>query len=793
MHADDPVNIGNGGTTMQVRALVGGMAVFLTTACGNQEGVLAPAAPAGPRVNATHQTLPCDISWASPVSGDWLDGANWDAGRMPYSWEVVCIEAPGSYTVTMTGGVASTLYVGDGLSSIRLGIVGPGTPGSYPDFDAGTLVVRHNAYVAMSSAARVRLSNLEVDGTFEIEGDNEIDQIDVGDDALFMTAGPTTLLALSDFEIAGTVYVAAGRDLVLRLGAGVIDQARFDDGATVAGDGAIYINAIPGSLPTVEWAGATLGTRVGNPSLPIVTARGTRLRLRNSDDAYGLIDIDPSGDSIEISGVIGPNAHVRVRRAQWASVEPVNLDGVINEGRLELTSSLPSTTEVTGGMVNRGTLTVSPGRLDLDLDSLKNEGTIIVTDSTRLVRGRLINAGSVRLSGGASDLVIAGGDFFAESTGSFIGRLAIEAGGRLGGTGTLDRVEALGGVVNPGIPNAPLGALTFNVLTLNAASRVVVDLAGTTPSTVDRLHVLTSLTLAGTLDVRSIAPFTGGVCGEIVRPITNARTATRTGTFSQFVGTKIGPHNRWRVYTSPTTVDLIGYDPSVVLSLSPTAITGSEGGQAGTIDLCLGGNGPTGDVTVNATSRFGQSTATPNPTTFTTANWMLPQQLRISAIDDAVAEPTQVDSIRFRLTSADQVYTGIAATQLQHTISDNDQGADLAVSLVSSPAVVSVNQQFEARYRVTNNGPAASSGSTFTISPMSGITYVGSTAQVTCTANAGVVTCTVGALAAGASVEFVLVYRGSTSGSHSNTVRITGAEYDPVLGNDSFVWNLTVN
>jgi hypothetical protein len=793
MRADDPMNIGNGGTTMQVRALVSAMAVFLSMACGNQERVLAPGAPATPRVSATHQTLPCDISWASPVSGDWLDGTNWDAGRVPYSWEVVCIVEPGSYTVTMTWGLANTLYVGDGLSSIRVGIVGPGTPASYPDFDASALVVRHNAYVAMSSGARVRLSSLEVDGTFVIEGDNEIDGIEVGDGALFMTAGPTTLLALNDFEVAGTVLVAAGRDLVLKLGTGVIDQARFDDGATVTGDGAIYINAVPGSLPTVEWAGATLGTRVGNPTLPIVTARGTRLRLRNSDEAYGVIDIDPSGDSIEISGIIGPNAHVRVRRAQWASVEPVNLDGVINEGRLEFLSSLSSATEVTGGMVNRGTITVSTGRLDLDLDSLKNEGTILVTDSTRLLRGRLTNAGSVRLSGGAADLVIAGGDFFAESTGSFTGRLAIEAGGRLGGTGTLDRVEALGGVVNPGIPSAPLGDLTFNVLTLNAASRMVVELAGTTPSTIDRLHVLNSLTLAGTLDVRSVAPFVGGVCGEIVRPITNARTATRTGTFSQYAGTKIGPHNRWRVNANATAVELIGYDPSVVLSLSPTAIAGSEGGQGGTIDLCLGGNGPVADVTVNATSRFGQSTTTPNPTSFTTANWMLPQQLKVTAIDDAVAEPTHVDSIRFRLTSTDQAYTGIAATQLQHTITDNDLGADLAVSLVSSPAAVTVNQQFEARYRVTNNGPASSSGSTFTISPMSGITYVGSTAQVTCTTSAGVVTCAVGALAAGASVEFVLVYRGSTSGSHANTVRITGAEYDPVVGNDSFVWNLTVN
>ena len=122
---------------------------------------------------------------------------------------------------------------------------------------------------------------------------------------------------------------------------------------------------------------------------------------------------------------------------------------------------------------------------------------------------------------------------------------------------------------------------------------------------------------------------------------------------------------------------------------------------------------------VDAVSRFGQSVIVPKSVTFTTANWMYPQPLAVSALDDQIAEPVHVDSIWFRLTSSDAAYAGTAKLQLAHTITDNDPGTDLEVIDLSSFSAVPVNQQFEGLYRVTNDGPAASSGATFTIAPMS--------------------------------------------------------------------------
>jgi hypothetical protein len=112
---------------------------------------------------------------------------------------------------------------------------------------------------------------------------------------------------------------------------------------------------------------------------------------------------------------------------------------------------------------------------------------------------------------------------------------------------------------------------------------------------------------------------------------------------------------------------------------------------------------------------------------------------------------------------------------------------------VSAPANVNLNQGFEARYRVRNNGPGASTGSTVSITPMAGITFQSSSPTVPCVASAGQTTCTVGALASGAQIEFVVVYRAAASGAQSNTVRVVGREYDSVGSNDSFVWNVTVN
>jgi hypothetical protein len=76
---------------------------------------------------------------------------------------------------------------------------------------------------------------------------------------------------------------------------------------------------------------------------------------------------------------------------------------------------------------------------------------------------------------------------------------------------------------------------------------------------------------------------------------------------------------------------------------------------------------------------------------------------------------------------------------------------------------------------------------------MAGLAFVSSSAGVTCTATATALTCTVGALAAGANTEFVLLFRATSAGVHSNTGRVNGRDYDPNTVDNDLVWRVTIS
>lgn len=376
--------------------------------------------------------------------------------------------------------------------------------------------------------------------------------------------------------------------------------------------------------------------------------------------------------------------------------------------------------------------------------------------------------------------------------GSFSGRLSLESGGELRGDGTVDRVISAGGVVSPGTGAAPVGSLTFTSLTLDAASRVVVDIAGTTST--DRVVYSNLLTLGGTMDVRRIAPFAGGLCGQRVTPILSTRGATRTGGFAQYLGASLTPTSRWRPYLTATGVSLVGHDPSRILGFSSTAESVSEAGSVATTQICLSGVGPTADVTVTPGARFGQSTISPSPLLVTPGNWALPHTITVHAIDDLVAEPLHVDSIQFRMTSTDAMYNGPVQQQLAVAITDNDPGIDLGVEMVSANNPVNAGQTIERRFRVTNSGPGASTGSTFSIPDLLDVTFLANGTGAACTMNGPDLQCTVGPLAAGAVYEFVVLFTApATAGSYDNTFGIRGNEFDSVNGNNKVLWILTVN
>lgn len=781
---------------MQKRFLASAALALLLVGCGDTRSALGPSDVETPSARTVMPA--CDVSWADSVDGDWEDPANWDRGTIPTSSDVVCILTPGSYMVTVKRGEASRVYLSASLT-VEPNLAIPGQPLAgrvlpfAPSLEAGALIM-DLGWMDFQPGSRVVLDRLEVDGTLLLGGTHDIDVVAVNRNGI-VALRDAVLRGVRSFLLEGGLITSSGRQGEVHLSDETGTTVRFEDGAAVWGAGGrVHFIASPGTLPSVIWNDAWLHTGTVTDSV-LVFVQGASLSLTGGESNLGDIEIDPAGDSIDLSGTIGSQVTVHVNRADSGGTAPVTLRDLQNDGHLALGASSGGVVHLTGSLINEGLTSVGVGRAELSLDSLLNAGTLVTVDSMRLTRGRLRNMGLIQVTKAASDLVIAGpASFIAQPTGSIEGTISLENGGTLGGTGTLDRVVSIGGTLAPGASAGLPGALVLSELTLDPSSTVIVDAGGTTAGAYDRIHATDRLALGGTLETRTIVPFFAGVCGQVLYPITIDRSRTLENAFTSFSGTDIDATHRWRVHNSQWALELIGHDPTTLVSQAPSAVASREGGPGTKVDLCLAGTrDPTADVVVSAVSRLGQTTILPNSVTFPASDWVYPRRITVSAIDDAIAEPVRFDSIQFSLTSADAGYTGVARQQLAHSIVDDDPGPDLAVANTGGPLVVNVNQQFEGSFSVTNNGPGTSSGATFTVTPMTGLTYVSNGTGASCSPTTGVLTCTIGALAQGGVVQFTILFRATVAGVHANDVSITGNEQDPLPANDSVLYTVTVN
>jgi len=111
----------------------------------------------------------------------------------------------------------------------------------------------------------------------------------------------------------------------------------------------------------------------------------------------------------------------------------------------------------------------------------------------------------------------------------------------------------------------------------------------------------------------------------------------------------------------------------VGIALAPSA------GETVTIDVASSGLG------------VGQVSVTPVQLTFDQMNWMSPQTVTVTAIDDAVAESTLAAPIAHAVTSSggSQLYNGVSTPDLIVTVIDNDQ-AGVTVSPTSGLATTEI-------------------------------------------------------------------------------------------------------
>jgi uncharacterized repeat protein (TIGR01451 family) len=117
------------------------------------------------------------------------------------------------------------------------------------------------------------------------------------------------------------------------------------------------------------------------------------------------------------------------------------------------------------------------------------------------------------------------------------------------------------------------------------------------------------------------------------------------------------------------------------------------------------------------------------------------------------------------------------------TVSVTVNGADLAV-VKTGPAQVTEGNNLTYQLVATNNGPANATGVVVSDTLPSNSTFVSASAG--CTEAAGVVSCTVGSLANGASTGFdITVTAGSAGTSLTNTASISGDQFDPDGSNNT--------
>ncbi len=121
--------------------------------------------------------------------------------------------------------------------------------------------------------------------------------------------------------------------------------------------------------------------------------------------------------------------------------------------------------------------------------------------------------------------------------------------------------------------------------------------------------------------------------------------------------------------------------------------------------------------------------------------------------------------------------------------------ADLAITKTDTPDPAAVSSNITYTITVTNNGPSSATGVSFTDNVPANVTFVSATGSgtVTCSQAAGVITCTVGTLASGATATATVVVRTTALGTVTNTASVTSSTSDPSAANNSATATTTVN
>lgn len=136
------------------------------------------------------------------------------------------------------------------------------------------------------------------------------------------------------------------------------------------------------------------------------------------------------------------------------------------------------------------------------------------------------------------------------------------------------------------------------------------------------------------------------------------------------------------------TVNITDNDvPAIAVTESGGSTDVTEGGATDTYSFVLTTQ-PTADVVITVTAGA-QLARAPASLTFTAADWNIPQDVTITADDDAVDEDLHMDTVTHSVASGDGSYDGMAVRDVTVNITDNDTAG---VTLTASGGTTAVTE-----------------------------------------------------------------------------------------------------
>lgn len=767
-------------------------AMLLSSACVDTplEGPL-PSAPETELARAaSFAAVTCTKSWTSGIGGLWADSSRWTPTGMPGPYDAVCIDAPGTYDILATQSIyVGSLVIGGDSANVTLDFdppvinMGISADNGLTVLPGSELNVLSKGLAGLAGEFLVNFGTVDIENVCACGGDVAIllfDRID--------NIGRMELDA--PMSVIATQWSNGTNGVVVTSGQGVIDvlpaAALMRNWGQIVGSTKIHVDAF-------EWLAGSVGEV--SPATSAVLVRGGPVVLSTTAGILGWLEIETDG-TLDVAGGVPANVYIEIDAFDDDTVRlagPSPTTPFVLDGQISMSTHTGDNVLDFARLVNNGTLYFNNlGTVTLGGGDLVNEGRIrnwlpALTFATPA--GILRNRGQI-VSFRQAALTLAPGTVFAVEGGSTDANTTLVLdGATLRGYGTMGPVEAVGASV---APSRSSGQLSVASLTLDGASELVVAASRYEHSVLD---VRSAVTFGGTLRLRRAAPTVGyGGCGDAITAVRHDGIVP-SGNFATFVGLNGGPASNWRVGALPDSLMLAGYDLNRDVTVIRRDSIAFEGGGEVKIIACLGATAPAADVVLTTTPVLGQL-AVPPAATFDPGTWMMPMTVLVPAVDDAVIEPPQFDTLTYTLASADPLYDIAVPDTSPVAVIDDDGATDFEVVLQNAPDTVAAGAVFEIVYRVTNHGPTLSTGSAIVLSELGGGDIVfqqgfGATCYSDPTSNRQA--CEIAGLAAGAHQVVAIVYQATAAGTVTVPAVLYTHQSDANHANNQAATQIVVN